>query len=110
LTTLVTQYGSLGFHIDNIPHLMPLLHASNNPVTGFMMDIYSADWFITTGILANMAALGWLAFETFRSAFRAPVVAGNEAGLTPARMAATRRAQIPIAGGSRPLEGEDEGS
>ncbi|HZP26938.1 MAG TPA: hypothetical protein VFB90_07825, partial [Dehalococcoidia bacterium] len=63
ITTLVTQYGSLGRHIRNVPDLMPLLHASNNGLTRGVMALYSSDWFITVGILANLAAVLWLALE-----------------------------------------------
>jgi hypothetical protein len=66
VTTLVTIYGSFGFAIEDVPHLAPALHASSNVVTRFFMDLYSADWFITLGILANMSALAWLAWEIMR--------------------------------------------
>lgn len=65
-TAFVTQYGSLGRHIRNVPDLMPMLHSSNNAATRLAIDLYLADWFITVGIIANMAVLFWLSIVAFR--------------------------------------------
>ena len=63
VTTLVTMYGSLGNALaaSGVESLAPLLHPSDNPVTRLVIDLYSSDWFITAGSLANTLVLVWLA-------------------------------------------------
>jgi hypothetical protein len=63
VTSFVTQFGAIGFAVRDVPHLAPLLHDSNNPVTGLAMDLYAGDLFITVGVLANTLALVWLGAE-----------------------------------------------
>jgi hypothetical protein len=66
ITTLVTMYGGLGSAIAGVESMAPALHSSNNPVTRLFMDLYSSDWFITAGSLANTLVLAWLALEVLR--------------------------------------------
>lgn len=63
VTTFVTQMGAIGFAIQDVPQLAPLLHPSNNPVTRLAMSLYAADSFITLGVLANLLALVVLGAE-----------------------------------------------
>jgi hypothetical protein len=68
VTTLVTMYGSLGGALaaSGVESLAPLLHPSDNPVTRLAIDLFSSDWFITAGSLANTLVLVWLAVEALR--------------------------------------------
>lgn len=65
-TVTVTTYGVLALAVENVPHLAPGLHSSNNVLTRLVMDAYAADWFITLGVLANTTALAILALESVR--------------------------------------------
>jgi hypothetical protein len=71
VTITITTYGVLGGAIENVPQFAPALHSSNNILTRLVMDLYAADWFITLGVLANLAALILLAVEAALQALRA---------------------------------------
>jgi len=66
ITIFVTVYASIGYAIQDVPHLAPALHSSNNPVTRFVMYLVSVDWFITLSSFANLMVLFWLATETIQ--------------------------------------------
>ncbi len=69
-TTFASMYGSLGFAIWDVAYLAPALHDTNNAVTRFFMNLHSADWFITLGATANIAAVVGLAFATISASRR----------------------------------------
>lgn len=68
VTTLVPMYGDMGAVISARDY--PLLAPANNAVTKLFVQLYSWDRLITVSIVANICALIWLAFTTFR---RTPV-------------------------------------
>jgi hypothetical protein len=65
VTTFVTMYGDMGLAM--IPQDYPLLAASTNDVTKFFVSLYTADRFITAGIVGNICAVIWLGYLTLRS-------------------------------------------
>lgn len=65
VTTFVTMYGDMGLILSSQDHL--LLAASNNAVTRFVVGLYTADRFITVGIVANICAVIWLGYLTLGS-------------------------------------------
>jgi hypothetical protein len=65
VTTFVTMYGDMGLSLT--PQDYPLLAASRNTVTHFVVSLYTADRFITAGIVANICAVLWLGYLTLRS-------------------------------------------
>ena len=72
ITTLVPMYGDMGVAMS--PQDYPLLARANNPITQFVVNIYSWDRFITVGVVANICALVWLGFQSWR-----PIVAASTA-------------------------------
>ena len=62
----MSMYGIFGVAIDPAPALAPVLHAGNNAVTRFFINLHSADWFITLGSLANALVIVWLVVATWR--------------------------------------------
>ena len=64
ITTLVTMFGDMGAVISAGNY--PLLAPENNPITGFMVSMFTSDKFISVGVTANICAVAWLAFRTFR--------------------------------------------
>ena len=75
ITTLVAMYGSLGFSLAQVEHLVPVLHSSNNQFTALIMKIHSSDEFITIGSFANILAMVLLAIAVIR--FRIPRTGGG---------------------------------
>jgi hypothetical protein len=65
VTTFVTMYGDVGLSISAQDY--PLFAAANNAVTKFFVNLYTADRFITVGIVANICAVIWLGYLTLRS-------------------------------------------
>jgi hypothetical protein len=65
VTTLVPMWGGLGEALTDVERLAPALHADNNPLTWFFMELYSLDAFITVGVVANIAVFLSLWFELF---------------------------------------------
>lgn len=65
VTTLVTMYGDMGLSLTSQDY--PLLAASNNAVTRFVVSLYTSDRFITVGIVGNICAVFWLGYLTLRS-------------------------------------------
>lgn len=59
VTTLVAMYGDFGSGIT--PELVPALAGTNNIVTRFVMDLSSADWFISIAVFQNLVVLICLA-------------------------------------------------
>lgn len=68
LTTLVPMYGDMGVVIAN--HGYPLLAPEHNPLTKFVINLYSSDRFITVATVANVCALIWLAYLAARPTTR----------------------------------------
>jgi hypothetical protein len=64
VTTFVTMYGDMGLSVTSQDY--PLLAASNNAVTRFVVWLYTADRFITVGIVGNICAVIWLGYLTLR--------------------------------------------
>jgi hypothetical protein len=64
ITTLVPMYGDMGGVISAADY--PLLAPANNAITRAFMGLYQWDRFITVSIVANICALLWLAWLTFR--------------------------------------------
>ena len=64
ITTLVPMYGDMGGVISAADY--PLLAPANNALTKTVMGLYQWDRFITVSIVANICALIWLAWLTFR--------------------------------------------
>ena len=64
ITTLVPMYGDMGVVISAPDY--PLLAATNNAVTKFVVALYAWDRFITVAIVANICAVIWLAFLGLR--------------------------------------------
>jgi hypothetical protein len=62
VTTFVTMYGDMGLFLTSQDY--PLLAQSHNAVTKFVVWLYTADRFITVGIVANICAVIWLAYLT----------------------------------------------
>lgn len=75
LTTFASLYGGFGFGIWDLASLAPALHDTNNAMTRFFMNLHSADWFITLGASANIAALVGLAFAAISASRRREVQA-----------------------------------
>jgi hypothetical protein len=77
ITTLVPMYGDMGVVISATDY--PLLASANNALTKFVVALYAWDRFITVAVVANICAVLWLAFLTFRpaapSALPAPAAA-----------------------------------
>lgn len=68
ITTLVPMYGDMGVVISASDH--PLLAASRNAVTNFVVNLYAWDRFITVGVVANVCAMVWLAVLAFQGSER----------------------------------------
>jgi hypothetical protein len=62
--TLVPMYGDMGVAISGRAY--PLLSPQNNPVTHFVVNLYTWDRFITVAIVANICAVIWLAALAIR--------------------------------------------
>jgi len=62
ITTLVPMYGDMGGVISAADY--PALAGS--ALTRFVIGLYQWDRFITVSIVANICALAWLAWLTFR--------------------------------------------
>jgi hypothetical protein len=65
VTTFVTMYGDMGLVLSTRDY--PVLAYSNNGVTRFVVWLYREDRFVTSGIVANICAVVWLAYLTLRS-------------------------------------------
>jgi hypothetical protein len=66
VTTLVPMYGDMGVVMSAQDY--PLLARANNHLTQFVVNLYSADRFITVAVVANICAVTWLAYHAFRPA------------------------------------------
>jgi hypothetical protein len=66
VTTLVPMYGDMGQVLSAQQY--PLLAPENNFVTRFFVQVYSSDRFITVAVVANICAVIWLAYLSFRPA------------------------------------------
>ncbi len=66
VTITVATWASLGLSIEDVPQLASGFHPDNNVLTRWIMDLYGSDWFITAGVIANMAVLLWLSIVAFR--------------------------------------------
>lgn len=77
LTTFVTMYGDMGLILSS--HDYPLLAASNNSVTKFVVWLYTTDRFITAGIVANICAVLWLGYLTLQPSSPHGTVRATEA-------------------------------
>lgn len=64
ITTVVTMYGDMGLLLSSQDY--PLLAQSNNAITHFFVWVYTSDRFINVGTVANVCAVSWLAWLTFR--------------------------------------------
>jgi len=64
ITTLVPMYGEMGAAISSSAY--PLLAADHNGLTQFFVGIYEWDRFITVAIVANVCAVLWLVYLSFR--------------------------------------------
>jgi len=64
ITTLVPMFGDMGIVISSQDY--PLLATAHNAVTRFFVQLYASDRFITIGVTANVCAVLWLAYSTFR--------------------------------------------
>jgi hypothetical protein len=62
--TLVPMFGDMGMALRGRGY--PLLGPEYNPVTRFVVDLYSWDRFINVAIVANICAVVWLAVLAFR--------------------------------------------
>jgi hypothetical protein len=62
-TTLVPMWGGLGVALTDVERLAPALHADNNPLTWFFIELYAKDVFISASVVANVAVFMWLWFE-----------------------------------------------
>lgn len=69
VTTLVPMYGDMGIVMTSQDY--PLLARANNHVTQFFVDLYASDRFITVAVVANICAVIWLAWLTYRPALSA---------------------------------------
>jgi len=65
VTTFVTMYGDMGLNLS--AHDYPLLASTHNAITKFVVNLYTADRFITAGIVANICAVIWLGYLTLGS-------------------------------------------
>ena len=70
ITTLIPMYGALGFGIEQVEYLAPVLHSNNNFITRFFMNMFSTDWIISLGSLSNLGLLAWLAIISFLQIFK----------------------------------------
>lgn len=64
VTTFVTMFGDMGLVMTSQDY--PLLAATNNAITRFVVWLYTGDRFIVVGIVANICAVVWLGFLTLR--------------------------------------------
>ena len=64
ISTLVPMFGSMGQLVS--PQDYPLFAPAHNAITKFFVDLYANDRFITSAIIANVYAVGWLAVLAFR--------------------------------------------
>lgn len=64
VTTLVPMFGDMGAAISVTDY--PLLAPAHNAITKYVVALYSWDRFITVSVVANMCALIWLGWLTFR--------------------------------------------
>jgi hypothetical protein len=65
ITTFISMFGDMAIVMSSAAY--PLLAADHSPVTRFVVALYAWDRFITLAIVANILAVIWLAYETFRS-------------------------------------------
>jgi len=65
VTTFVTMYGDMGLALTTQDY--PLMAASKNAVTRFVVSLYTADRFILAGIVGNICAVIWLGYLTLRA-------------------------------------------
>jgi Gpi18-like mannosyltransferase len=72
ITTLVPMYGDMGLLISGLDY--PLLAPAHNAVTKLFVDLFASDRFITGAVVANIAAVVWLAWLTSRSRTRERIV------------------------------------
>ena len=80
VTTLVPMYGDMGVVISSQDY--PLLAADHNPITQFVVTLYSWDRFITVGVVGNICAVIWLAFYARSSVANPTVAAARPVSLT----------------------------
>ncbi|MFI5283093.1 MAG: hypothetical protein ACHQ0J_08185 [Candidatus Dormibacterales bacterium] len=66
VTTFIPMYGDMGVLISSLDY--PLSHS---PITSFVVHFYASDRFITVAVIANVCAVLWLAYVTYRY-FTAP--------------------------------------
>jgi len=64
VTTFVPMYGDMGLVISTDHY--PVLAPAHNAITRFFIGLYTQDRFITLGVVANICAVIWLAFLSFR--------------------------------------------
>jgi hypothetical protein len=64
VTTFVPMYGDMGVLISSLDY--PLLSPAHNAITAFVMNLYAWDRFITVAVVANVCAVLWLAYLTYR--------------------------------------------
>jgi uncharacterized BrkB/YihY/UPF0761 family membrane protein len=62
--TFVPMYGDMGVAISGRAY--PLLSPQSNPITHFVVNLYTWDRFITVAIVANICAVIWLAVLAIR--------------------------------------------
>jgi len=64
ISTLVPMFGEMGAAISSNGY--PLLAPDHNALTQFFVGLYEWDRFITVAIVANVCAVVWLAYLSFR--------------------------------------------
>jgi hypothetical protein len=78
LTTGISVYGSLGYAVNDVPHLAPLFHASSNPITRVIMSLYFNDQFITIATYLNMIIVLFLGIITVGPLFSSLLRGGKD--------------------------------
>jgi hypothetical protein len=61
--TMLIIWASLGYAMVGISYMPLSPFQNNNTITRFIMHLYSSDWFITLGCVANLWVLIWLFFK-----------------------------------------------
>lgn len=74
ITTFIPMYGDMGAATSGLGY--PLFGPDHNALTKWVVELYQWDRFITVGIVANICALIWVGYLTFRSYPSRPEVPG----------------------------------